>query len=147
MAALDEFMADDAGVEPAPPNDRRASPNQCGQLCYCDVAALQLSLGGYAIVRIVGRDGQVVIEKEIRDTLGVEPGWLEFQQLVEDHVEFSFNSPEHDRSLAGILAPYTDVRIPDEDALREARDRAWEARARERTPSRIRMDERQQAWY
>ena len=77
------------------------------------MAALQLSLGGHTIVRIVGPKGQVVIEKEIRDKLGVEPGWLAIQQLVEDHVEISFIPPEHNRSLAGILASYTAVRIPD----------------------------------
>ena len=78
----------------------------------------------------VGPKGQVVIEKEIRDKLGIEPGWLAIQQLVEDHVEISFIPREHDRSLAGILAPYTNVRIPDQAALREARERAWDARAR-----------------
>ncbi len=47
-------------------------------------------------------------------------------------MESDFIPPEHDRSLAGILAPYTDVRIPDEAGLREAREQVWEARARER---------------
>ena len=77
------------------------------------------------MVRMVGRDGRVVIEKEIREKLGIKPGWLAIQQLVGDHVEIRFIPPEHDRSLAGILAPYTDVRMSDKAAL-------WEARARER---------------
>lgn len=87
------------------------------------------------MAHIVGPKGQVVIEKDIREKLGVGPGWLAIQQLVGDHVEIYFIPPEHERSLAGILTPYTDVRIPDEDALREARERTWEARAHERMSS------------
>lgn len=84
------------------------------------------------MANVVGHKGQVVIEKGIRDRLGIEPGWLAIQQFVDDHVEIFFIPPEHDRSLAGILAPYTNVRIPDEAAFREAREQAWEAVARER---------------
>ncbi len=86
------------------------------------------------MAHIVGPKGQVVIEKEIRDKLGVEPGWLAIQQLVGDHLEVYFIPPEHDQSLAGILAPYTNVRIPDEASLREARERTWDERVRERFP-------------
>ena len=80
----------------------------------------------------VGHKGQVIIQKEIRDTLGVQPGWMAIQQLVDDHVEIYFVPPEHNESLAGILAPHTSVRLPDEDALRAARDRAREEAAIER---------------
>ena len=72
----------------------------------------------------VGTKGQVVIEKEIRDELGVKPGWLAIQQVVDGHVEIHFFPPEHNESLFGFLAPYTDVRIPDEDALHEAIEQA-----------------------
>jgi len=45
----------------------------------------------------------VVIEKWIRDQLGVEPGSLAVQQRVGDHVEIAFLPPEHERSLRGTL--------------------------------------------
>ncbi|HET9016533.1 MAG TPA: AbrB/MazE/SpoVT family DNA-binding domain-containing protein [Thermomicrobiaceae bacterium] len=80
----------------------------------------------------VGSKGQVVIEKAIRDRLGVEPGWLALQVLVDDHVEIRFVPPEHDRSLAGVLAGHSRVRVPDADSLREARERVWDERAHER---------------
>ena len=82
----------------------------------------------------VGTKGQVVIEKEIRDELGIEPGWQALQLLVDGHVEMYFIPPPHNDSLFGILAPYTDVRIPDEEAFHEAIEwsRGPEAEAIER---------------
>ena len=53
---------------------------------------------------VVGPKGQVVIAKEIRDRLGVEPGWLALQRVVGDHVEVHFLPPEHRKSLKGSLA-------------------------------------------
>lgn len=47
----------------------------------------------------VGQKGQIVIEKRIRDKLGVKPGWQALQLLVGDHVEVYFVPPEHNRSL------------------------------------------------
>lgn len=55
------------------------------------------------MTHIVGAKGQVVIAKEIRDKLGIHPGWRAIQSVVADHVEIRFLPPEHDRSLAGIL--------------------------------------------
>ena len=54
----------------------------------------------------VGPKGQVVIEKEIRDRLGVQPGWQAIQILVDHHVELHFIPPEHDRSLRGAAKPF-----------------------------------------
>ena len=73
----------------------------------------------------VGPKGQVVIKKEIRDKLGVEPGWEALQFLVNDHVEVYFLPPEHDRSLAGSLSSYVMRSLPTTEALREAREAAW----------------------
>lgn len=78
---------------------------------------------------IVGAKGQVVIEKEIRDRLGIEPGWTTVQHIVDDHVEIYFVPPRHSRSLASILAPYALVRIPDEEAMHAAIERAHEEEA------------------
>lgn len=46
----------------------------------------------------------MVIEKPIRDALGVKPGFVAVQNLVADHVEIHFYPPEHELSLMGILA-------------------------------------------
>ena len=83
------------------------------------------------MANVVGTKGQVVINKEIRQKLGIEPGWLALQRIVDGHVEISFLPPEHNRSLKGILAPYTKVRIAPGKEWDEARRKAWEMAARE----------------
>lgn len=79
----------------------------------------------------VGPKGQVVIDKEIRDHLGVGTGWLALQRLVGDHVEVYFLPPAHRRSLLGSLADYIKAPVgPEEwDMAREA---AWKDAAREK---------------
>ena len=47
--------------------------------------------------------GQVVIAKEIRDRLGIAPGWVALQRVVDDHVELYFLPPERRESLKGTL--------------------------------------------
>ena len=91
--------------------------------------------GGEIVANRVGPKGQVVIEKGIRERLGVEAGWLALQQLVGDHVEIYFIPPEHNESLAGILAPYIKHHFPTEADLRAAREAAWLERAREEMAS------------
>lgn len=78
----------------------------------------------------VGPTGQVVIAKEIRDRLQVQPGWLALQRLVDDHVEIYFVPPEHNRSLRGILAPHTTVRIAPGEEWDRAVEEAWETNVR-----------------
>ena len=84
------------------------------------------------MTNVVGKKGQVVISKKIRDELGVEPGWLALQSIVNGHVEIYFVPPEHNRSLLGSLAPYTDVVIQPGEEWRKAKEKAWEAAAREK---------------
>lgn len=80
----------------------------------------------------VGSKGQVVIEKAIRDELGVEPGWLTEQRRVgPDRVEIRFLPGEHDRSLCGVLAGAITRKLPAED-FEEARRRAWSEAAAHR---------------
>lgn len=74
----------------------------------------------------IGQKGQVVIAKEIRDRLGVGPGWLALQRLVDDHVEVHFVPPEHTRSLKGCLARYATRSLPPGAEWEEARDAAWD---------------------
>ncbi len=81
----------------------------------------------------VGPKGQVVIEKEIRDELGIGPGWIALQRVVDGRVEITFIPPEHNRSLKGILAPYIKGSIaPTPEAWAEAREQAWADHVKER---------------
>lgn len=73
----------------------------------------------------VGSKGQIVIKKEFRDRLGVEPGWRALQFLVRDRVEIHLMPPEHNRSLAGCLSPYVKRSLPGPEELAEARADAW----------------------
>ena len=83
------------------------------------------------MAHVVGTKGQVVIAKEIRDQLGVEPGWLALQRLVGDHVEVYFLPPEHRNSLKGSLAEYVNAHIAPGHDWDEARNTAWERAAKE----------------
>ena len=79
----------------------------------------------------VGAKGQIVISKEIRDELGIEPGWLTLQRIVDGHVEVHFLPPEHNESLAGSLAAYAKPRTVSEEDWHLAKERAWAEAARE----------------
>ncbi len=74
----------------------------------------------------VSPKGQVVIAKEIREKLGVKPGWIAVQRLVDDHVEIYFLPPPHRRSLKGLLADKIQTRLSAEDWPAD-RERAWRA--------------------
>ena len=74
----------------------------------------------------------MVIPKKIRDQLGIEPGSLTVQMVVDGHLEIHFFPPEHNRSLMGILAPFTDVVVPPGDDWTKIKEDAWAAAAKER---------------
>jgi AbrB family looped-hinge helix DNA binding protein len=74
----------------------------------------------------VGPKGQVVIAKEIRERLGIGPGWRVVQRLVGDHVELHFLPPPHKASLKGLLRDRIRTTVS-EEAWPEARERAWRA--------------------
>lgn len=76
------------------------------------------------MAHLVGEKGQVVIEKPLRDALGVQPGFVTVQTLVDDHVEIRFFPPEHDRSLRGVLGRYVTRHVSSEE-LQEAGEKAW----------------------
>ena len=80
---------------------------------------------------LVGAKGQIVIAKEIRERLGVKPGWVALQRLVEDRVEIYFLPPEHRESLKGSLAQYLQASVPPGGEWDRARKAAWEAAIRE----------------
>lgn len=83
------------------------------------------------MAHVVGPKGQVVIDKQIRDRLGIRPGWLAVQVLIDDHIEIHFIPPEHSDSLRGSLAGYSKVRLADEEAFHQATEEAWARAARE----------------
>ena len=87
---------------------------------------------------VVGSKGQVVIEKEIRDRLGVEHGWLAVQILVDGHVEIHFVPPRHRRSLKGLLARHVKVRVPPGPAWDRGREHASKRSAAEKMEARER---------
>jgi bifunctional DNA-binding transcriptional regulator/antitoxin component of YhaV-PrlF toxin-antitoxin module len=69
----------------------------------------------------VGKKGQVVIEKPLREALGVQPGFVTVQTVINGHLEIQFFPPEHNQSLRGALK--TNLNLSTEE-LREARERA-----------------------
>ena len=60
--------------------------------------------------------GHVVIEKPIRDALGIKPGWLTTQRLVNGHVEVHFYPPEYKDMLSDMLPPSASDGSSDEDS-------------------------------
>ncbi len=78
----------------------------------------------------VGPKGQVVIVKDIRDRLGVAPGWIALQRLEGDHVEIYFVPPEHKKSLRGRLAGHVKARVALGREWQKAREKAWKKAAK-----------------
>ncbi|HLX10330.1 MAG TPA: AbrB/MazE/SpoVT family DNA-binding domain-containing protein [Thermoanaerobaculia bacterium] len=76
------------------------------------------------MTNIVGEKGQVVIEKPIREALGILPGSTAVQELRDDHVEIRFYPPEHRRSLRGVLAGRIGGSVPAGTWGRQ-REAAW----------------------
>jgi bifunctional DNA-binding transcriptional regulator/antitoxin component of YhaV-PrlF toxin-antitoxin module len=82
------------------------------------------------MAHLVGEKGQLVIEKPIRDALGIQPGFVAVQSLVGDHVEIRFYPPEHRRSLQGRLAKYVKRPVSQEEWT-QVREQAWAEAVRE----------------
>jgi len=82
------------------------------------------------MAHVVGEKGQVVIEKPLRETLGIQPGFVAIQSVVGDHLEIRFYPPEHRRSLRGRLEGFAKRSVPEEE-WGKAREEAWAAAVRE----------------
>jgi bifunctional DNA-binding transcriptional regulator/antitoxin component of YhaV-PrlF toxin-antitoxin module len=76
------------------------------------------------MAHLVGEKGQVVIEKPLREALGVQPGFVAAQTVVGDHLEIRFFPPEHRRSLRGRLAEFARHSVPAADWT-QTREEAW----------------------
>jgi bifunctional DNA-binding transcriptional regulator/antitoxin component of YhaV-PrlF toxin-antitoxin module len=55
---------------------------------------------------VVGSKGQIVIDKVLRDRLGVAAGWRTRQSTEANRLVVEFLPPVHSDSLAGCLAPH-----------------------------------------
>jgi AbrB family looped-hinge helix DNA binding protein len=80
---------------------------------------------------LVGTKGQVTISKDIRDALGIEPGWRAIQRLEDGRLVIEFRPPRHRRSLYGTLAGKATRKFPTDEALEAAIDEAWTLASRE----------------
>jgi len=81
---------------------------------------------------LVGTKGQIVIPKDIRDELGIKPGWEALVRIVDGQVRIDFLPPVDREALAGSLRKYAiAARIPPAE-LDEAMDDAWPQAAGER---------------
>ncbi len=77
----------------------------------------------------VGQNGQVIIDEAIREQLGIEPGWVATQRVVNGHVEMTFVPPTRNRSLSGALRPHITRRPDPSLSWNEIREQAWEEAA------------------
>lgn len=82
------------------------------------------------MAHVVGEKGQVVIEKPLREALGIRPGFVAVQSVVSDHLEIRFYPPEHRRSLRGRLESLAKRSVPEEEWA-QAREEAWATAIRE----------------
>jgi bifunctional DNA-binding transcriptional regulator/antitoxin component of YhaV-PrlF toxin-antitoxin module len=91
-----------------------------------------LLTGGNTMPNVVGIKGQVVISKEIRDRLGVKPGWVSMQKTVEDHLEMHFYDPAGAQSLKGSLAGHIKRRLPPGAEWENGKRKAWARAAKDK---------------
>ncbi len=84
---------------------------------------------------VVGSKGQIVISKEIRDRIGIKPGWIALERLIDDHIEVYFVPPEHRESLKGSLSPHIKKHIKLGKEWNEVRNKVWTEAARKKNKS------------
>ena len=58
------------------------------------------------MANMIGQRGQVVIDKLLRDQLGIGPGWQALQEVEEGRLVMRFVPPLHSDSLAGVCSRY-----------------------------------------
>ena len=77
-------------------------------------------------VEEVGQKGEIVIGEELREKLGIGPGWRAYQFLGEGCLKIYFRPPDDGKPLAGSLSKYVNEsnRIDDDDWPR-IKEEAW----------------------
>ena len=82
----------------------------------------------------VRANGSILLDREIVDQLGVQPGWETVQLVRDGHVEVHFLPPITAGGAAGILSPLVKdpAILEDEDRLRAAIEQASGEAAAER---------------
>ncbi len=73
----------------------------------------------------IGPKGQMVIEKALRQQLGIGPGWHAVQEVRGNELVVRFQPPLHTRSLAGALRRYAKgIKPPSDEVMDKAVERA-----------------------
>jgi len=80
----------------------------------------------------VGAKGQVVIEKELRDRLGIKPGWLDLQRFNGGHIEIFFIPPELKRSFKGIFSGHIKTSVEPGQTWEKVRESVWKKADRDK---------------
>jgi AbrB family looped-hinge helix DNA binding protein len=80
---------------------------------------------------LVGTRGRITIDKEIRQRLGLKPGWRVFQRIEGNTVVLEFSAPRHQRSSSGLLSGKTYRTFQTDDDLYAAIEDSWELIAQE----------------
>ena len=73
----------------------------------------------------VGEKGELHIRNELMEELGIGPGWIVLQRVVDNKLELEFLPPEHRESLAGSLSDFKGPGIPEDADWSKVREEAW----------------------
>ena len=88
------------------------------KLAQYDIVPWLYLVGELNVATKVGTKGQVVIDRPNTRPLGIEPGMIAVQHVVDGAVVIRFQPAPHNRSLAGILRPHI-RRWPSAEAAQE----------------------------
>ena len=89
----------------------------------------------YAVEK-VGEKGEIVIGEELREKLGIGPGWRAYQFVEDGHLIIYFRPPDDGKPLAGSLSKYVNEsnRIGDDewgDEFHKITEKAWKQAVKE----------------
>ena len=90
-------------------------------------------------VEEVGEKGEIVIGEDLREKLGIGPGWRAYQFLEEGYLKIYFRPPDDGKPLAGSLSKNLKKKVAPGNEWDEAREYAWKVRAEEKMGLRERV--------
>jgi bifunctional DNA-binding transcriptional regulator/antitoxin component of YhaV-PrlF toxin-antitoxin module len=73
---------------------------------------------------VVTPRGQITVDRELRERLGVRPGMIAVQHVVGSQLIVTFIPAPHDRSLAGVLGRPPRQHPASQDEIEEVVERA-----------------------